>query len=106
MKSNMGPSAVSVDDVNRVSSALASFTRNAIEESLWKRPGLSRRDRSLVTVSALLARNQTAGMLHYFNVVLDSVVTPNKLSEAITHLAFYSGRSNAFDAVFDSQGHL
>lgn len=61
---------------------------NAIEESLWKRPDLPPRDRSLVTVSALIARNQTIGMLHYFNIALDSGVTPRELSETVTHLAF------------------
>jgi 4-carboxymuconolactone decarboxylase len=59
MKANMARSAVTADDVNRVSPTLASFTQNAIEENLWKRPDLSPRDRSLVTVSALTARNQT-----------------------------------------------
>jgi alkylhydroperoxidase/carboxymuconolactone decarboxylase family protein YurZ len=49
--------------------------------------------------SALIARNQTIGMLHYFNIALDNNVKPGELSEIITHLAFYSGWSNAFSAV-------
>jgi 4-carboxymuconolactone decarboxylase len=64
-----------------------------------KRPALSSRDRSIVTVAALIARIQTVGMLHYFNRALDHGVTPRQLSEVITHLAFYSGWSNAFSAV-------
>jgi 4-carboxymuconolactone decarboxylase len=39
-------------------------------------------------------------MLHYFNLALDNGVAPGELSEIITHLAFYSGWSNAFSAVF------
>ena len=57
------------------------------------------RDRSIVAASALIARNQTIGMLHYFNIALDNNVAPAELSEIITHLAFYSGWSNAFAAV-------
>jgi 4-carboxymuconolactone decarboxylase len=38
-------------------------------------------------------------MLYYFNIALDSGVTPGELSEIITHLAFYSGWSNALSAV-------
>jgi 4-carboxymuconolactone decarboxylase len=82
-----------------VSPALASYTRESIDNDLWKRTALSARDRSIVTVAALIARIQTIGMLHYFNLALDSGVTPCELSEIITHLAFYSGWSNAFSAV-------
>ena len=92
-------SALSPEDVRRVSPALAHYTHTAIEEGLWKRPDLSPRDRSIVTVSALIARNQTIGMLHYFNIALDNHVKASELSEIITHLAFYSGWSNAFAAV-------
>ncbi len=92
-------SALTPEDVRRVSPALESYTRTSIENDLWKRPGLSPRDRSIVTASALIARNQTIGMLHYFNIALDSGVKPTELSEIITHLAFYSGWPNAFAAV-------
>lgn len=62
---------------------------------LWKRPYLSPRDRSIVTISALIARSQTNEMPRYFNLALDNGVTPRELSEVITHLAFYSGWANA-----------
>lgn len=99
MASTVPRSALTPEDVRKVSPALAHYTHNSIEEGLWKRPDLSPRDRSIVTASALIARNQTIGMLHYFNVALDNGVTPAELSEIITHLAFYSGWSNAFAAV-------
>src|SRR5579884_3145290 len=99
MKPSMPRSALTQEDIRRVSPALANYTRNSIEEDLWKRPDLSPRDRSIVTVSALIARNQTIGMLHYFNIALDNNVKPGELSEIITHLAFYCGWSNAFSAV-------
>jgi 4-carboxymuconolactone decarboxylase len=88
-----------MDDVRRVSPALATYTQATIVDDLWGRPGLSPRDRSIVTVAALIARNQVIDMTHYFNKALNSGVTPRELSEIITHLAFYSGWSNAFSAV-------
>lgn len=99
MNPNPPRSALTAEDVRRASPALAQYTEDAISGDLWKRPALSARDRSIVTVSALIARMQTIGMLHYFNLALDSDVTPRELSEVITHLAFYSGWSNAFAAV-------
>lgn len=66
---------------------------------LWKRPGLSPRDRSIVTISALIARNQTIEMPYYMNLALDNGVKPREISEIITHLAFYSGWANAISAV-------
>lgn len=92
-------SAVTPDDISAVSPALAKFTRDSIDDDPWHRPALSARDRSVVTVAALVARNQTIGMLHYFNKALDSGVTPAELSEIVTHLAFYSGWPNAISAV-------
>jgi 4-carboxymuconolactone decarboxylase len=82
-----------------VSPALEKYTQTAISDDLWKRPDLSPRDRSIVIVAALIARNQTIGMLHYFNLALDHGVKPDELSEIITHLAFYSGWPNALSAL-------
>jgi 4-carboxymuconolactone decarboxylase len=96
---NMPRSALAADDIRAVSPALASYTQNAVAEALWSRPDLSPRDRSLITVAALIARMQTIGMLHYFNIALDHGVTPAELSEVLAHLAFYSGWSNALSAV-------
>ncbi len=52
---------------------------------------LAPRDRSIVTLSALVARNQTAELPRYLDLALDSGVKPSEISEALTHLAFYSG---------------
>jgi 4-carboxymuconolactone decarboxylase len=99
MNSNPPRSALTVEEIRLVSPALERYTRSAISDGLWRRPDLSARDRSMVTVAALVARNQTIGMLHYFNLALDNDVKPSELSEIITHLAFYSGWSNALSAV-------
>ncbi len=97
--SNPPQSALTPEDIQAVSPALTSYTQKSISDDLWKRPGLSARDRSIVTVSALIARIQTIGMLHYFNIALDSGVKASELSEIVTHLAFYCGWSNALSAV-------
>jgi 4-carboxymuconolactone decarboxylase len=100
MSSTSSPvSAVTLEDVRSVSPTLAKYTETTIVNDLWKRPELSARERSIITVSALITRNQTIGMLHYFNKALDSGVTPGELSEIITHVAFYVGWPNAFSAV-------
>jgi 4-carboxymuconolactone decarboxylase len=78
---------------------LEKYTLDAIINNLWKRPDLSPRDRSILSLSALIARSATIGMSHYFNVALDSGLKPAEISELITHLAFYAGWSNAFSAI-------
>jgi len=82
-----------------VAPALEKYTREQLLDGLWRRPGLSPRDRSIITVSALIARNQTIEMPFYLNLALDNGVKPRELSEIITHLAFYSGWPNAMSAV-------
>jgi 4-carboxymuconolactone decarboxylase len=88
-----------LEDIGTVSPALEQYTRSRIFGDLWKRPDLSPRDRSIVTLSALIARNQTVQMAYYLNLALDNGVKPSEISEIITHLAFYSGWENAMSAV-------
>jgi 4-carboxymuconolactone decarboxylase len=66
---------------------------------VWKRPGLSPRDRSIVTVAALIGRNQTDALADHLKLALNHGVKPAELSEIITHLAFYSGWANAISAI-------
>ena len=97
--SNPAPSAMTLDDVRSVSPAFAKYTETVVVNDLWKRPALSPRERSIVTVAALIMRNQTIGLLPYVNKALDAGVTPGEISELITHLAFYAGWPHAFAAV-------
>ena len=94
-----GTSPQTPRDVRMVSPALERYTQGPLLGDLWNRPDLSPRDRSIVTLATLIARNQTIEMPYYFNVALDHGVAPRELSEIITHLAFYSGWSNAMSAV-------
>lgn len=86
------------NDITMVAPGLEKYAQGPLAE-LWKRPGLTPRDRSIVTISALIARNQTIEMPYYFNLALDNGVKPRELSEIITHLAFYAGWENAMSAV-------
>ncbi len=87
------------EDVRKVAPALEAYTQNRLISDVWKRPGLAPRERSIVTLAALIARNQTIEMPYHFNLALDNGVKPREISEIITHLAFYSGWANAMSAV-------
>ena len=82
----------------RVSPALERYSERVLGE-LWRRPGLSPRDRGIVTIAVVIARNQTIEMPGQFRRALDNGLKPSELSEIITHLAFYSGWANAMSAV-------
>ena len=90
---------LSPDDVRRVAPALEKYTQERLYGEVWKRPGLTPRDRSIITIAALIARDLTLPMPYYFNQALDNGVKPSEISEIITHLAFYSGWANAMAAV-------
>src|SRR5437870_7745084 len=93
------PVVPTMDDVRSVSPALARYTQGPLLGDLWKRPGLSPRDRSIVTLSALIARNQSVEMPYHFNLAIETGVKPGEISEIITHLAFYSGWANGTSGV-------
>src|SRR5215813_995137 len=79
------------EDVRVVAPAMEKYAHEVVLGDLWKRAGLSPRDRSIVTVSALIARDQTVELPYYLDLALDNGVTPAEISEIITHLAFYTG---------------
>jgi 4-carboxymuconolactone decarboxylase len=87
------------EDVRQVAPQLAAYTEGRLLGDLWRRPGLAPRDRSIITVAALIARNQTIEMSYHFNLALDNGVKPREISEIITHLAFYTGWANAMSAI-------
>lgn len=86
------------DEIGTVAPALERYAQGPLRD-LWKRPGLTLRDRSLVTLAALIARNQTRELPYHLNRALDNRVKPAEIAEVITHLAFYSGWGNAMSAV-------
>jgi 4-carboxymuconolactone decarboxylase len=93
-----------------IAPALADYTDNVLFGDVWKRPGLSPRDRSLVTVASLIAQYRINEMPFHLKRALENGVTREELIEAITHLAFYAGWPTASTAVgiarrvFDEEG--
>ena len=75
------------------------YTTDVLFRDLWLRPDLSPRDRSLVTVSALISNGQTAQLTPHLNRAMDNGLTQMEASEAITQLAFYVGWPNVFSAM-------
>ena len=82
-----------------VAPALADYTDTVLFGDVWKRPGLSPRDRSLITVAALVAGYRSNEMPGHMKRALDNGVTRDELAELVTHLAFYSGWPTANTAV-------
>jgi 4-carboxymuconolactone decarboxylase len=93
-----------VKEIHMVAPALEHYTHDLLLGDVWKRPDLSLRDRSIVTVAVLIARNQPLELPFYLDRALDNGVKPAEISEMITHLAFYSGWPNAMAAVNAAKG--
>ncbi|MDG6095589.1 carboxymuconolactone decarboxylase family protein [Acetobacter sp. AN02] len=83
--------------VSSVSPALEAHTVDRLKE-VWTRPGLSFRDRSLISIAALITRGQVAGLGLYTDHALNNGVTPSELSETVLQLAYYAGWANALSA--------
>jgi 4-carboxymuconolactone decarboxylase len=77
---------------------LIDLTDNVLFGDVWERPGLSKRDRSLITCAALVAMNRTEQQTGHFTRAINNGVKKEELIELITHLAFYSGWPTAMSA--------
>ena len=78
---------------------MVELTDDVLYGDIWERPELSKRDRSLVTVSALVAMNRPDQLRSHLRLARRNGLTEEELIEAITHLAFYSGWPNAVTAI-------
>ena len=78
---------------------LAELTDDVLYGDVWERPELSKRDRSLVTVAALIALNRPEQLRSHLMRARENGVTQEELTETITHLAFYFGWPNAVNAI-------
>ena len=75
------------------------YTTDVLFRDLWLRPGFAPRDRSLVTISSLVASGQVAQLTGHVNIGMNNGLTQAEIAEAITHLAFYVGWPNVFSAM-------
>lgn len=82
-----------------VAPKLAELTDRVLFGDVWQRPGLSQRDRSLITVAALIAMNRPEQLRSHMARARSNGVTREEIAEIITHLAFYTGWPNAITAV-------
>jgi 4-carboxymuconolactone decarboxylase len=87
------------DRIVDVAPKLVDLTEKVLFGDIWERQGLSKRDRSVVTVSALIAMNRTEQLPFHLRRALENGVTQDELVELITHLAFYSGWPTAMSAI-------
>jgi 4-carboxymuconolactone decarboxylase len=82
-----------------IAPALDQFTQQVLFGQVWERPGLSKRDRSLITVATLVAQYRTNELPYHVKFALQNGVTKDELTELVTHLAFYAGWPTANTAV-------
>jgi 4-carboxymuconolactone decarboxylase len=85
--------------MHEVAPKLAELSANVLFGDVWERPGLSKRDRSLITVASLIALYRTDQLRGHIRRALDNGVTKEEISEVITHMAFYGGWPTAANAV-------
>lgn len=82
-----------------VAPGLAGYTDDVLFGDVWVSPALSPRDRSLVTVSVLIATGKTAQLAGHLGRALDNGVKPDEIAGVVTHLAFYTGWPNAVSSL-------
>ena len=108
------PAAVSAsrNEVRTVAPRLIELTETLVYPDIWERPGLSKRDRSLITVAALTAMYRPDQLKGHTERALANGVTREEIGEIITHLAFYSGWPGSMTAariareVYEERGLL
>src|ERR1700712_302838 len=94
--------------IGGIAPKLAELTDDVLFEDVWNRPGLPARDRSLITVAALIAGGDAEQLRFHLGRAKENGVTETELVEAITHLAFYAGwpkamtPANAAKQVFEA----
>ncbi|MFB7844998.1 carboxymuconolactone decarboxylase family protein [Microbacterium sp. NPDC056052] len=78
---------------------LVDLTDTVLFGDVWARPELGRRDRSLVTVAALVASGAFEQLPSHLRLARDNGLSEDELKEAIIHLAFYAGWPKAMSAI-------
>ena len=98
MSKRPADSSAARDALRAFAPKLVDLTDNVLFGDVWERPGLSKRDRSLITCAALVALNRTEQQTGHFQRALNNGVTKDEIVEVITHMAFYSGWPTAMTA--------
>jgi 4-carboxymuconolactone decarboxylase len=86
------------EQVRDIVPGLVELSSRVLFGEVWERPGLSKRDRSLITCATLIALGRERQLVGHLGRALDNGLSKNELSEVITHLAFYAGWPAAMTA--------
>lgn len=84
-----------IEDLEAVAPEFAKLTRDFLFGEIWERPGLSQRDKSLITVTCLVALNRIEQVDFHLKKAFENGLTTEELVAAITHIAFYAGWPSA-----------
>lgn len=98
------PTTSARDEVRPVVPKLIELSERVLYGDVWERPGLSKRDRSLITVAALVALYRSDQLRGHLERALANGVTREEIGEVITHLAFYAGWPSAMTAARIAKG--
>jgi 4-carboxymuconolactone decarboxylase len=85
------PTSPQRERVRKTVPALVEYTETVLFGDVWERPALSKRDRSLITIAALIATYRPEQLAVHLGRALDNGVTRDEITEVLTHLAFYAG---------------
>ena len=97
------------EQIRPIAPKLVELAEKVVYGEVWERPGLSKRDRSLITVATLVALGRERQLHGHLERALSNGVTKDEIGELITHLAFYAGWPAAMTAalvakeVFEAQ---
>jgi 4-carboxymuconolactone decarboxylase len=89
--------------IKPVAPKLFELIESVVYGDLWQREELSRRDRSLITVAALIAMRQTDQLRSHLEKALDNGITAGEIGEVITHLSIYAGFPAAISAALTAK---
>lgn len=98
-----------IDELRKLAPDFADLTQDFLFGDIWQRPGLSQRDKSLITVTTLVAQNRIEQMEFHLKKAMENGLTKEELVAAITHITFYAGWPTAasafshFQRVLDEQ---
>jgi 4-carboxymuconolactone decarboxylase len=99
-----------IDGLKNLAPEFAKLTQDLLFGDIWERPGLSKRDKSLITVTCLVALNRIEQVDFHLKKAFENGLTKEELVAAITHIAFYAGWPTAasgfshLQKVIDQQG--
>lgn len=89
----------SVDDISTLAPEFVKLTKEMLFGDIWKRPELSQRDKSLITITTLATLNRTEQIDYHLGFGLDNGLTEQEIVATLTHVAFYAGWPSAMSGL-------